>query len=127
LHDKHSILCPQSITKVEEIHTTPLRSKLSRRTDGNAGRSRVKNSDLPLGTADRFARKVLPIALDTTGALGPWECPDDEEIIIIWNLIFGSPNEHPLTINDVKGDLFLAVKCLVRYVLIHLCCLLSFA
>ena len=107
----------QSIAKVEEIHTAPSRLK---RSETNMGRTRVKNSHLPFGTTDRFAKEVLPIAYDTTGALGPWECPDDNQIIIIWNLVFGSPADHPIASNDVKGDLFFAVKSLVRRVIYSL-------
>lgn len=104
----------QSLAKIEEIHAAPVRVKpsqrLKRSADGNAGRTRVKNSDLPAGTTDRFTRDVLPIVHDTTGALLPWECPDDDQVIEIWNLIFG--NEHPIS-DGVKDDLFPAVKSLV--------------
>jgi hypothetical protein len=104
---------PQSLTRVNTIHTSPLRTKASRRADASTGRYRFKNSDLPPGTADHFAKEVLPLAFDTAGALGPWECPDDEDIITIWNLVFSSPDNHSIASGDVKGAIFLAVKGLV--------------
>jgi hypothetical protein len=55
------------------------------------------------------------MAYESTGVLGPWEFPEDEEIIIIWNLIFG--DDHPITSGDVNGELFLTVKTLVRHTL----------
>ena len=104
----------QSLTKIEDIHAAPVRVKpgqrLRKSADGYTVRTRVKNSDLPAGTTDRFTKDVLPIVHDTTGALLPWDCPNDDQIIEIWNLIFG--NEHYIE-NGVRGDLFPAVKSLV--------------
>jgi hypothetical protein len=106
---------PQSITKVDEIHTSPVRAKVSRRAaSAGPGRHRVKNSDLPPGTTNLFVSKVLPLALETAGVLDPWESLHDEDIINIWNVVFGSPEVyHPIASGDVTGDLFLAVKGLV--------------
>ncbi|KAF8488759.1 hypothetical protein F5888DRAFT_1893246 [Russula emetica] len=112
--DTDSIDKYQSLTKVNTIHTSPVRTKVSRQADASTGRYRFKNSDLPPGTADRFAKEVLPLAFDTAGALGPWECLDDEHIITIWNLAFSSPDDHPIASGDVKGVVFLAVKGLVK-------------
>jgi hypothetical protein len=104
----------QSLAKIEEIHAAPVRVKPSQRlkktAGGNPGRTRVKNSDLPAGTTERFTKDVLPIVHDTAGALLPWDCPNDDQVIIMWNLIFG--NEHPIS-EGVKDDLFPAVKSLV--------------
>ncbi|KAI0284150.1 hypothetical protein BC826DRAFT_973461 [Russula brevipes] len=50
----------------------------------------------------------------TVGALAPWDYPDDQQIIDIWNLVFGSWDDHPITSGDVKGDLFIAVKGLIK-------------
>lgn len=84
-------------------------------------RHRVKNSDLPHGTVNRFAKKVLPIALDTIGAEDPWGCIEDKEIIYIWNLVFGADgaNDHPIASGDVGSAVFLAVKSLVCFPLIY--------
>lgn len=100
---------------MDEIHTSPVRAKVRRRAGSTgSGHHRVKNSDLPPGTTDLFASKVLPLALETAGVLDPWECPHDNDIIDIWNLVCGSQNGHRIAIGDVKGDLFLTVKSLVR-------------
>ncbi|KAF8470971.1 hypothetical protein DFH94DRAFT_696791 [Russula ochroleuca] len=112
----------QSMTKVKDIHTTPLCVKhSSRRSNGSTrlgiGRSQASQarlSDLPPGTANHFSKKVLPLVFDAAGVLGPWECPNDNKIIVIWNLIFGSPNDHPIASSDVNGDLFLIVKHLIK-------------
>jgi hypothetical protein len=74
------------------------------------GRNRVTNSDLPDGAWDRFAKDVLPLVHETSGALDPWEFPDDEYIIDAWNIIFNG--EHPIT-GGAKDNLFIAVKSLV--------------
>lgn len=110
----------QSITKVEDIHISPVRTKRRQKSEGGATRHRVKNSDLPRGTADHFAKKVLPIALDTIAAGDPWGCIEDGDIIGIWNLVFGpdGANDHPIASGDVNGALFLAAKSLVRFPLI---------
>ncbi|KAI0284154.1 hypothetical protein BC826DRAFT_973463 [Russula brevipes] len=105
----------QSLAKIEVIHAGPPRLKPGQvNSANNNGRVRIKNSHLPVGTTERFTRKVLPIALDTVGALAPWDYPDDQQIIDIWNLVFGSWDDHPITGGDVKGDLFIAVKGLIK-------------
>lgn len=111
----------QSITKVEDIHTSPLRTKRRQKSEGGATRHRVKNSDLPHGTADRFAKKVLPIALDAIASEDPWGGLDDDDIIFVWNQIFGpdGENDHPIANGDVNGALFLAVKSLVHFPLYY--------
>ena len=81
----------------------------------HTSRARVNNSHLPAGTTQRFTKLVLPIALDTTGALDPWEYPDDKQILEMWNLIFGSKNDHPLTDNNIKSELFATVKSLACF------------
>jgi len=106
----------ESITKVDEIHTGPLRArtKAGRRAASEScnTRIRVKNSDLPQGTLNDFTSKVLPLAFQLAGVLGPWESIDDNNVISIWNLAFDS--HYPIASGDVKGDLFLTVKTLVR-------------
>jgi hypothetical protein len=73
-------------------------------------------SHLPPGTADRFRTKVLPLVYEITGTLKPWDSLGDKAIIRIWNAVFG--NDHPIAIDDVKGDCFVVVKALVRHTLI---------
>jgi hypothetical protein len=75
-------------------------------------RVRVRNSDLPAGTTDRFAKDVLQIVHDTSGALLPWEFPTDEQIIEIWNLVF--EDEYPI-LDGAKDELFPIIKGLVYY------------
>ncbi|KAH9994563.1 hypothetical protein BJV74DRAFT_795391 [Russula compacta] len=103
-----------SITRVHKIHTSPLhtKAKVSQQADSNTGCHRVKNSDLPPHTIGHFTKDVLPLAFEVTGTLHPWEYPSDEQIIAIWNLVF--ENDHPIVSGDVKGELFLAVKGLVK-------------
>ena len=106
----------ESIARVDEIHTGPsyARTKASRRatSESYTTRIRVKNSDLPHGTLSHFVTKVLPLAFQVAGVLGPWESIIDDDIIAIWNLVFDS--RYPIASGDVKGDLFLTVKTLVR-------------
>jgi hypothetical protein len=103
----------QSLTKIEDIHVAPQRPKPGL-VNHKSGRTRIKNSHLPMGTTDRFTKNVLPIALDTVGALAPWDYPSDQQMVDMWNLIFGSPYDHPLVYGDIQGDVFVAVKGLVR-------------
>ena len=56
-------------------------------------------------------RKVIPLSLETTGALKPWAIPDDQTIIDIWNLVFGM--EHLVEDGDVECESFLVAKTLV--------------
>jgi hypothetical protein len=101
---------------VDEIHTSPLRAKANQRTTSiRPGCCRVKNSNLPSDTANLFVSKVLPLALETVGILGPWECPCNKDILIMWHLVFGSQNDHPIADSNYKGDLFVVVKSLVRH------------
>ncbi|KAF8257927.1 hypothetical protein EI94DRAFT_1708464, partial [Lactarius quietus] len=58
----------------------------------------------------RADRKILPIALDTTGALKPWNTPCDDTIIEIWNLVFGA--DHPLDDGDTDCCRFIVAKTL---------------
>ncbi|KAI0283462.1 hypothetical protein BC826DRAFT_1110208 [Russula brevipes] len=101
----------RSLAKIEDIHVAPLGPKPGQ-LNNNTGRTRIRNTHLPVGTTDRFTKNVLPIALDTAGALSPWDVPDDQQMVDIWNLVFGSPNDYPLV--DGDGDLFIAVKGLIK-------------
>ena len=103
----------QSLTRIEEIHAAPVRASLppgrGSRKASDGVRVRFKNSDLPSGTTERFTRDVLPLVYDAAGALPPWECPSDSDIVDIWNLVF--KDDHPMTMKD---GFFPAVKGLVR-------------
>ena len=77
--------------------------------------ARVNNSHLPAGTTQHFTKLVLPIALDTTGALDPWEYPDDKQILEMWNLIFGLKDDHPFTNNNMKSELLTTMKSLACF------------
>jgi hypothetical protein len=111
---------PQSITRVDEIHTSPSRFKVGRRTDASTGtgRHRLKNSDLPAGTADRFAKEVIPLAFEVAGVLDPWDTIINDDIIDNWNLVFN--DDHPIASGDYTGDVFLAVRSLVRCLVYYL-------
>jgi hypothetical protein len=74
-------------------------------------RREISYDDLPAGTKDRFKTKVIPLSLETTGALKPWAILDDDTIIEIWNLVYGA--DHSID-NDVECDHFLVAKTLVR-------------
>lgn len=86
-----------------------------------------QNCNLSSKTTERFVRKVLSLAYEIVGVLGPWDQPYDEDIIAVWNLVF--KDEYPIISGDVKEDLFLAVKGLIRHSISYLLivCLLSFA
>ena len=85
-------------------------------------RKYISFDDLPAGTKERFKKKVIPLSLDTTGALKPWVIPDDQTILDIWNLAFiGS--EHQFGGGDVESERFVVVKTLVSEAIIILCTL----
>jgi hypothetical protein len=58
--------------------------------------------------------KVLPLSLDTMGALKAWNTPCDNTIIEIWNIIFGV--DYPINEGDTKCDRFVVAKTLVSLV-----------
>jgi hypothetical protein len=72
----------------------------------------ISYDNLPAGTKDRFKKSVIPLALDTTGALKPWVIPDDTTIIEIWNLAYAG-TDHLIERGDVECQHFLVAKTLV--------------
>ena len=71
----------------------------------------ISYHNLPAGTKDRFKYKVIPLSLETTGALKPWAIPEDQTIIEIWNLVYGA--DHHIDNDDVECEHFLVAKTLV--------------
>lgn len=99
---------PQSITKIQEIHSTPSPRAL---TNNKSNKKEISYENLPQGTKNRFKKNIIPLALDTTGALKPWSTPSDEAIIEVWNLVFG--DEHPIDEGDIECRRFVVAKTLV--------------
>jgi len=50
---------------------------------------------------------------DTMGVLLPWVSLSDDEIVNMWNAVFGD-SEHRIDVGDNKSNLFRVVKSLVR-------------
>ena len=102
------ILFPQSITKIQEIHSTPSPRAL---TNNKSNKKEISYENLPQGTKNQFKKNIIPLALDTTGILKPWSTPSDEAIIEVWNLVFG--DEHPIDEGDIECHRFVVAKTLV--------------
>jgi hypothetical protein len=96
--------------KIEEVHSTP-----SPRTNLVANKLHKKKEisfeNLPQGTKNHFKKKLLPLALDTTGALKAWTTPCDDTIIEIWNIVFSA--EYPIDEGDTDCYCFVVAKTLV--------------
>ena len=107
---------PQSITKIQEIHSTPSPGALV--TNKSHRKKEISYESLPQGTKSRFKKNILPLALDTTGALKPWSTLSDETIIEVWNLVFGV--DHPIDEGDTECYLFVVAKTLVGAPFFHL-------
>lgn len=99
----------QSITKIQDIHSTPSRTSLT--TIKSQKKKEISFECLPQGTKNRFKKEVLALALDTTGALKPWNTPSDDTIIEIWNLVFSI--DHPIDEGDTECYRFSVAKTLV--------------
>ena len=100
--------------KVEDLHSVPARSKRSAKgSNSDNRRSRPTNADLPTGTVDPFYSTVVPLIYDTMGVLSPWDSLPDEEVVAMWNLVFGGTN--PLTPGNTKDHMFIIIKSLVCY------------
>ncbi|KAF8261398.1 hypothetical protein EI94DRAFT_1810347 [Lactarius quietus] len=100
------------ITKIQEVHLTPSRTNFL-----NANKSQKKKEisykNLLHGTKNRFKTKVLPLALDTTGALKPWNTPGDNTIIEVWDLVFSI--NYPINEGDNECFHFIIVKTLIKH------------
>ena len=100
--------------KVETVHSAPIRIRHSARSSLNdTRRSRPTNADLPLGTVDKFNTFIVPMVYDTMGVLLPWVSLSDDEIVNMWNAVFGD-SEHRIDVGDNESNLFRVVKSLVR-------------
>ncbi|KAI9434934.1 hypothetical protein H4582DRAFT_2080175 [Lactarius indigo] len=101
----------KSITKVREIHLAPsLHSDLV--VNKSHKKKEISYENLPQGTKNRFKRKLIPLALDTTGALKPWNTPGDDTIVEVWNIVFGE--DHPIDDGDTECYRFVVAKTLVK-------------
>ncbi|KAF8262345.1 hypothetical protein EI94DRAFT_1704851 [Lactarius quietus] len=105
---------PKSITKIQDIHSmpSPRTNRLATNKCQAQKKKEISYESLPMGTKNDFKRKILPIALDTTGALKPWNTPCDDTIIEIWNLVFGA--DHPLDDGDTDCYRFIVAKTLIK-------------
>jgi hypothetical protein len=106
----HSSSFLQSITQIKEVYrdSTP-----SRVINPDKKRKNVSYDDLPPGTKAVFKTRVIPMILDTTGALKPWVTLDDETIIDIWNIAYDG-TEHRIEGSNVDKKTFDVTKILVR-------------
>lgn len=77
----------------------------------------ISYEDLPAGTKVLFKKKVIPLALETTGALKPWQVPDDKAIIDIWNLVYDE--DMHIDESDTDCEMFLVAKTLVRDIVMY--------
>ena len=76
----------------------------------------ISYNNLPVGTKGRFKTVVIPLALETSGALKPWVTLEDKAIIEIWNLVYGT--DYLIKMGDVECEHFLVVKTLVGGVIV---------
>jgi hypothetical protein len=103
------IVFPQSITKIQDIHSAP--SPHASAANKSQRKKEISYESLPQGTKHQFKTQIIPIALDMTGALKPWNAPSDESIIEIWNLVFG--DKYPLNDGDNECYRFVVAQTLV--------------
>ncbi|KAF8263242.1 hypothetical protein EI94DRAFT_1807541 [Lactarius quietus] len=99
-----------SITKIQDIHLAP--SPRANATNKSQKKKEISYESLPQGTKHQFKTQIIPIALDTTGALKPWNAPSNESIIEIWNLVFG--DKYPLNDGDNECYHFIVAQTLIK-------------
>jgi hypothetical protein len=75
-------------------------------------RKPISYDDLPTGTKDAFKKAVIPLSLDATASLEPWELPSDKKILEIWNQVFDT-SVHQIKKGDFLCDNFIVAKTLV--------------
>jgi hypothetical protein len=80
-------------------------------TNKSHKKKEISYDSLPLGTKNRFKSKVIPLALDTIGAMKPWNIPGDDAIIEIWNIVFS--DDFPIDQGDTECYHFTVAKTLV--------------
>ncbi|KAF8258734.1 hypothetical protein EI94DRAFT_1814721 [Lactarius quietus] len=100
----------KSITKIQDIHSAP--SPRANTTNKSQKKKEILYESLPQGTKHQFKTQIIPIALDTTGALKPWNAPSNESIIEIWNLVFG--DKYPLNDGDNECYCFVVAQTLIK-------------
>lgn len=105
----HHVHLSQDITKIKDIHTT--RSPRVLAANKPHKKKEISYESLPQGTKNRCKKNIVPLALDTTGALKLWSTPSDESITEVWNLVFG--DEYPIDEGDTECYSFVVVKTLV--------------
>ncbi|KAF8486334.1 hypothetical protein DFH94DRAFT_809635 [Russula ochroleuca] len=101
----------KSITKIQEIHAAPS-PHITNWSMPMPKKRLVSYDHLPTAMKDRFKKKVIPLSLETTGALKPWAIPDDNAIVDIWNLIY-DPDQQ-IEGGDLECQRFQVVKTLVK-------------
>lgn len=111
-NEQKSALKFQSITKIREIHSTPSPRNDLLTANKSHKKKEISYENLPLGTKNRFKKSVIPLALDTTGALKPWNTPSDDTIVEVWNIIFGI--DYPIDEGDTECNRFIVAKTLVK-------------
>jgi hypothetical protein len=102
----------QPITKIEEIHAMPRMAglyKVKKRRTRN-----VSYIDLPESTKELFKKRVIPLSLEATGALKPWETPSDSTIIDTWNYVYD--DDERIEDGDTECDRFVIAKTLVSQI-----------
>ncbi|KAF8258244.1 hypothetical protein EI94DRAFT_1815782 [Lactarius quietus] len=109
------IMFPQLITKIQDIHSAP--SPRANAANKSQKKKEISYESLPQGTKHQFKTQIIPIALDTTGTLKPWNAPSDESIIEIWNLVFG--DKYPLNDGDNECYHFIVAQTLVSTLIYH--------
>jgi hypothetical protein len=79
------VIYPQSITKIEDNHSQATLLKCINLANPPTNVRKIKmisNANLPNGTQHLFTKVMGPITCKTTGALEPWETPDDDDELI---------------------------------------------
>ncbi|KAF8262361.1 hypothetical protein EI94DRAFT_1808914 [Lactarius quietus] len=100
----------KSITKIQDIHSAP--SPRANAANKSQKKKEISYESLPQGTKHQFKTQIIPIALDMTSALKPWNAPSDESIIEIWNLMFG--DKYPLNDGDNECYCFVVAQTLIK-------------
>ncbi|KAH9162335.1 hypothetical protein EDB89DRAFT_2079814 [Lactarius sanguifluus] len=102
----------KSITKIQEIYSTPSPRNDLLTANKSHKKKEISYENLPLGTKNCFKKSVIPLALDTIGALKPWNTLSDDTIVEVWNIVFGV--DHPIDEGDTECDRFIVAKTLVK-------------
>ncbi|KAF8231591.1 hypothetical protein L208DRAFT_1378060 [Tricholoma matsutake] len=113
-YDKYKVIYLLSVAKIKDVHSAPLKHiDLTNPPTSVRKIKTISNANLPDGTQHLFTKVVGLITCKTTGALEPWETPDYDELIEIWNLVFG--NDHPIRNGNFKCEVFITAKTLMKH------------